>query len=333
MLTMTPTRTQTMLEAIRETIAEEMARDERVIVIGEDVGRKGGVFKATDGLAARFGEERLIDAPLAEGGIVGVAIGAALNGLRPIAEIQFADFIWPAMDQIVSEAARLRYRTNGDLGCPLVIRAPFGGGIHGALYHSQSVEALFFHVPGLKICVPATPADAKGLLTAALRDPDPVLFFEHKKLYRSVRGEVPEGEHVVPLGQADLKRAGDTLSIITYGAMVHLALDAAEQLAREGISADVLDLRSLAPLDRAAIAQTVEKTSRALVLHEDTRTGGVGAEIAAILSEELFDHLDAPVIRVTGPDVPAMPYNRRLEQAFLPQLDCLLEAARKLAAY
>jgi 2-oxoisovalerate dehydrogenase E1 component beta subunit len=324
---------KTLIEAVRETLADEMARDERVILLGEDVATKGGVFKASDGLLDRFGEDRVIDTPLAEGGIIGVAVGAALNGMRPIAEIQFADFIWPAMDQIVSEAARMRYRTNGDFGCPMVIRTPYGGGVHGALYHSQSIEAMFYHVPGLKICAPATPADAKGLLAAAIRDEDPVLFLEHKRLYRLIKGEVPAGEHLVPIGQADVKRAGDDLTIITYGAMLHLALEAAEQLALEGISAEILDLRTIAPLDRDAIAASVQKTSRALILHEDTRTGGVGAEISAFLSEELFDSLDAPIVRVTAPDVPAMPYNRGLEQAFLPQLDDLLTAVRRLAAY
>jgi 2-oxoisovalerate dehydrogenase E1 component beta subunit len=324
---------KTLLEAVRDTLAEEMARDERVMVIGEDVGVKGGVFKATEGLQERFGDGRVVDAPLAEGGIVGVAIGAALNGMRPIAEIQFADFIWPAMDQIVSEAAKLRYRTNGDIGCPLVIRAPYGGGIHGALYHSQSVEAAFFHVPGLKLCAPATPADAKGLLAAAIRDDDPVLFFEHKRLYRSTKGEVPEGDAVIPIGVADVKRLGDDLTIITYGAMVHLALQAAERLAEEGISAEVLDLRSLLPLDRDAIAASIHKTNRALILHEDTRTGGIGGEIAAFLSEELFDDLDAPIVRITSPDVPAIPFNHQLEQAFLPQLDTVVAGVRKLAAY
>jgi 2-oxoisovalerate dehydrogenase E1 component beta subunit len=322
-----------MLEAVRDTLAEEMRRDERVILLGEDVGRKGGVFKATDGLFEEFGENRVVDAPLAEGGIVGVAIGAALNGLRPVAEIQFADFIWPAMDQIVSEAARLRYRTNGDAGCPLVIRTPYGGGVHGALYHSQSIEAFFAHVPGLKVCAPATPADTKGLLSAAIRDADPVLFLEHKRLYRSIKGEVPDGEHLVPIGKADVKRAGDDLSILTYGAMLHLALEAAEKLASEGISAEVLDLRTIAPLDLEAIAKSVHKTNRALILHEDTRTGGVGGELAAFLAEELFDDLDAPIVRVASPDVPAMPYNHGLEAAFLPSLEGLLAAVRRLAAY
>lgn len=325
---------KTIVETVRDTLAAELARDERVIVLGEDVGAKGGVFKATEGLLSRFGDDRVIDTPLAEDGIVGVAIGAALNGMRPVAEIQFADFIYPAMDQIISEAARMRYRTNGALGCPLVIRAPYGGGVHGALYHSQSLEAFFFHVPGLKICAPATPADAKGLLSAAIRDDDPVLFFEHKRLYRSIKADVADGEFVLPIGQAEVKRSGDDLSIITYGAMLHLALEAAERLAQEdGVSAEVLDLRSLLPLDREAIAATVHKTSHALVLHEDTHTGGIGAEVAAFLAEELFDDLDAPIVRLTAPDVPAMPYNHQLEQAFLPQIDDVLAAARRLAAY
>src|SRR6185437_14777951 len=281
---------KTIVETVRDTLAAEMARDERVLVLGEDVGVKGGVFKATEGLLERFGEDRVVDAPLAEDGIVGVAIGAALNGMRPVAEIQFADFIYPAMDQIISEAARMRYRSNGAFGCPLVIRAPYGGGVHGALYHSQSLEAFFFHVPGLKICAPATPVDAKGLLAAAIRDDDPVLFFEHKRLYRSIKADVVDGEFVLPIGRAEVKRAGDDLSIITYGAMMHLALAAAERLAAEDrVSVEVLDLQSLLPLDREAIAATVHKTSRALILHEDTRTGGVGAEVAAFLAEELFD--------------------------------------------
>jgi 2-oxoisovalerate dehydrogenase E1 component beta subunit len=324
---------KTIVEAVRDTLHAEMARDASVIVLGEDVGVKGGVFKATEGLLEAFGEERVIDTPLAESCIVGAAIGAALNGMRPVAEIQFADFIWPAMDQIVSEAARMRYRTNGDLGCPLVIRAPYGGGIRGALYHSQSVEAAFFHVPGLKICVPATPADTKGLLAAAIRDADPVLFFETKRLYRATRADVPDGDYVVPIGQAEVKRVGDGLSVITYGPTLPLALEAAERLDLEGVAVEVLDLRSLAPLDREAIAATVRKTGRALILHEDSRIGGVGAEIAAFLAEELFDALDAPLARIAGADVPAMPYNPRLEAAFLPRLDELLTAIRRLAAY
>lgn len=324
---------QTMIEAIRDTLFAEMQRDDRVIVMGEDVGIKGGVFKATAGLIEAFGEERVIDMPLAESSIVGVAIGTALNGMRPVAEIQFADFIYPAMDQIVNEAAKLRYRSNGTFGCPLVIRAPFGGGIHGALYHSQSVEALFFHVPGLKIAVPSTPAEAKGLLTTAIRDEDPVLFFEHKKLYRRVKAAVPSGDYVLPFGQASVKRRGDDVTIVTYGAMVHLATEAAEHLAVDGVSVEVVDLCTLIPIDKAAVLESVAKTNRAIMLYEDNRTGGVGAEIAAILAEEMFEHLDAPIVRIAPPDVPAIPYSPPLEEAFLPQHDDVIAAVRRLVAY
>ena len=324
---------QTMVEAIRDTLYSEMQRDDRVIVMGEDVGVKGGVFKATAGLIEAFGEDRVIDMPLAESSIVGVAIGTALNGMRPVAEIQFADFIHPAMDQIINEAAKLRYRSNGAFGCPLVIRAPFGGGIHGALYHSQSVEALFFHVPGLKIAVPATPAEAKGLLTTAIRDDDPVLFFEHKKLYRRLKSEVPPGDCALPFGRASVKRRGDDVTIVTYGAMVHVATEAAEALASDGISVEVVDLCTLIPLDTTTVLESVAKTNRAIMLHEDNRTGGVGAEIAAILAEEMFEHLDAPIVRVAAPDVPAIPYSPPLEEAFLPQRDDVVAAVRRLVAY
>jgi len=324
---------KTVIEAVRDTLLEEMQRDERVIVLGEDVGRNGGVFRATDGLWSKFGDDRVIDTPLAESSIVGIAIGAALNGLRPVVEIQFADFIHSAMDQIMSEAAKIRYRSNGAFGCPLVIRAPYGGGIHGALYHSQSVEALFFHVPGLKIVMPSTPYDTKGLLKTAIRDDDPVLFFEHKRTYRHIKGEVPDEGFAIPLGVADIKREGTSLTIITYGAMVHEALAAAEDLAGEGIDAEVIDLRTLQPLDKATILNSVKKTSKAIVLHEDNKTGGVGAEIAAILAEELFEFLDGPIVRVAAPDVPAVPYSPPLEEAFLPNRGWVVEAARRLAAY
>ncbi len=324
---------RTMVEAVRDALAEEMRRDERVFVLGEDVGAKGGVFKATDGLQREFGEERVIDSPLAEGAIVGVAVGAALNGMRPVAEIQFADFIFPAMDQIVSEAARIRYRSNGGFCCPIVIRAPFGGGIHGALYHSQCVEAIFFHVPGLKIVAPSNPRDTKGLLKSAIRDDDPVLFFEHKRLYRRIKGEVPDDDYTVPLGQAAVVRTGEDVTVVTYGAMVHAALEAAEALGAEGISAEVVDLRTLAPLDRDTVARSVEKTSKVVIVHEDNKTGGIGAEIAAMLGEELFEHLDGPIARVAAPDVPAIPYSSPLEEAFLPTAGTIAEAIRKLAAY
>jgi 2-oxoisovalerate dehydrogenase E1 component beta subunit len=310
-----------------------MARDERVVLLGEDVGVKGGVFKVSVGLQERFGEGRVIDTPLAESGIVGTAIGMALNGLLPVAEIQFADFIHPAMNQIMNEAAKIRYRSNGDFTCPLVIRAPFGGGVRGALYHSQSVEALFAHIPGLKVVIPANPYDAKGLLKSAIRDPDPVLFFEHKKAYRLFRQELPEDDYAVPLGQARVAREGRDLTVIAYGLMLHYALEAAEAVAAEGISAEVVDLRTLVPLDRATILASVEKTSKVLIVHEDTRTGGFGGELAALVAEEAFEHLDGPVRRLTGPDVPAMPFAKPLEDAFMLNPAKIVDAIRELAAY
>jgi len=326
--------TMTVIEAVRSALREEMARDERVIVLGEDVGRKGGVFKATEGLLAEFGEERVIDTPLAESNIVGTAIGAAINGLLPVAEIQFADFIFPAMDQIVNEAARIRYRSNGGYGCPIVIRAPYGGGVHGALYHSQSVEAFFSHVPGLKVVAPATPADTKGLLKAAIRDPDPVLFFEHKATYRRVRGEVPDStDVVVPLGSARIARPGRTLTVLAYGLMVHHALQAAEAVAPEGIDVEVIDLRCLRPLDTATVLRSVKKTSKVLIVHEDNKTGGFGAELAALIAEEAFEYLDGPITRVCGPDVPAMPFAPPLEAEFMLDPEKIAAAIRKLAAY
>src|SRR5207248_2198879 len=308
-------------------------RDERVLVMGEDVGRKGGVFGATEGLYARFGEARVLDTPLAESGIVGVAIGAALNGLIPIAEIQFADFIHPAFDQIVSEAARTRYRSNGDWSVPIVIRAPFGGGVHGGLYHSQSIEAFYAHVPGVKVVVPSTPADAHGLLKSAVRDPDPVLFLEHKKVYRLVTEEVPDGDHLVPIGPASVRREGKNLSCFAWGLMTHYCLEAAQTLESEGVSVEVVDLRTLAPLDRDAILASVRKTGKAMVVHEDNLTGGFGAEVAAIISEHAFEDLDGPVVRVAAPDIPAMPFNGPQEDFFMPSPAKIAEAMRKLAAY
>jgi 2-oxoisovalerate dehydrogenase E1 component beta subunit len=323
-----------MIEAVRAAIAEEMERDERVLVMGEDVGKKGGVFGATDGLYARFGEARVLDTPLAESGIVGVAIGAALNGMIPIVEIQFADFIHPAFDQIVSEAARTRYRSNGDWSVPIVIRAPFGGGVHGGLYHSQSIEAFYAHVPGLKVVVPSTPADAHGLLKAAIRDPDPVLFLEHKKVYRLVAEEVPEGgDHVLDIGPAAVRREGTKLSCFAWGLMTHYCLQAAEKLDAEGVSVEVVDLRTLAPLDRDTILESVRKTGKAMVVHEDNLTGGFGAEVAATIAQHAFDSLDGPVVRVAAPDVPAMPFNTPQEDFFMPSPDKIAEAMRQLAAY
>lgn len=322
----------TLVEAVRSALHEELARDPSVIVLGEDVGKQGGVFRATDGLLAAFGEDRVIDSPLAEVGIVGVAIGAAMNGLRPVAEIQFADYIHPAFDQIVNEAAKIRYRSNGAFGCPLVVRTPFGAGVHGGLYHSQSVEALFYHVPGLKVVVPSTPYDCKGLLKAAIRDDDPVLFFEHKRSYRRWKGEVPTEDYVVPLGRAEVKRPGSTLSVITYGIGVHQALEAAASLEPEGISIEVLDLRTIVPLDHDAIAATVERTSKVLILHEDNKTGGIGAEVSAFIAEQLFESLDGPIVRVAAADC-HIPYAPSLEQAIIPGVSEVIAAARRLAAY
>ena len=322
-----------MIEAVRAAIGEEMERDERVLVMGEDVGRKGGVFGATDGLYARFGEARVLDTPLAESAIVGVAVGAALNGLLPIAEIQFADFIHPAFDQIVSEAARTRYRSNGDWGVPMVIRAPFGGGVHGGLYHSQSIEAFYAHVPGVKVVVPSRPADAHGLLKSAIRDPDPVVFLEHKKVYRLIAEEVPDGDHLVPIGPAAVRREGTKLSCFAWGLMTHHCLEAADLLDADGVAVEVVDLRTLAPLDRDTILASVRKTGKAMVVHEDNLTGGFGAEIAALISEHAFDSLDGPVVRLAAPDIPAMPFNTPQEEFFMPSPAKIAEAMRRLAAY
>jgi 2-oxoisovalerate dehydrogenase E1 component beta subunit len=324
--------TRTFIEAIRETIADEMRRDESVIVMGEDVGKKGGVFLATDGLWAEFGEDRVIDTPLTESMIVGTAIGAAVNGLRPVAEIQFADFIHPAFNQLVSEAARMRYRSNNGYGVPMVVRAPCGG-VHGALYHSQSVEGFYAHVPGLKVVIPSTPHDAKGLLRSSIRDDDPVLFFEHKKMYRSVRGDVPDGDFVVPLGRAQVTHPGTQVTVIAYGLMAHYALEAADRVADEGISVEVVDLRTLRPLDKETVLGSVRKTGKCLIVYEDNRFGGYGAEVAAIVAEEAFDYLDGPVTRIAGPDVPGVPYNHILEDWFMVNPEKIADSIRKLAAY
>ena len=322
-----------MLEAVRDAMREEMARDERVFVLGEDIGARGGVFLATDGLLEEFGEDRVIDTPLAESAIAGIALGAAIHGLRPIAEIQFADFIWPAINQIVGEAARVRYGSNNQLGVPMVVRSPYGGGVRGALYHSQSVEAFFTHTPGLTVVTPATPYDAKGLLKSAIRSDDPVIFLEHKRTYRLVRGEVPEEEYTLPIGVADVKLEGSDLSVITYGLMVHHCLEAARTLADEGISVEVVDLRTLRPLDTQAVLQSVAKTGKALVVHEDSKVGGIGGEVAAIISEEAFDHLDGPVRRLAGPEVPAMPFAPPLEAMFMLDSEKIANAMRDLAGY
>ena len=323
-----------ILEAIRHAMDEEMALDDRVMVLGEDVGKKGGVFGATEGLWAKYGDKRVLDTPLTEGMIAGAAMGAAVYGLRPVAEMQFADFVYPAFNQIVSEISRLHYRSNGTFTAPMVIRMPYGGGVHGALYHSQSNEGYFTATVGLKIVAPGTPADAKGLLKASIRDPDPVMFFEHKKTYRLFKAEVPDGDTVVPIGKASVARAGKHLSIFCYGFMRTCALEAAETLAREdGVEAEVVDLRTLRPLDMETILASVAKTGKALVVHEANRFGGFGAEIAAEISERAFEQLDGPVTRLAGPDVPAVPYHHALEDWFMINPARIVEAARRLAAY
>jgi 2-oxoisovalerate dehydrogenase E1 component beta subunit len=323
-----------VVQTIHDTLEEEMQDDDRVVVLGEDVGARGGVFRVTAGFLDEFGERRVIDTPLAESGIVGVAIGMAMHGMLPVAEIQFADFIHPAFDQLVSEAARIRYRSNGDFGVPLVVRTPWGGGVHGALYHSQSIEAFYGHVPGLKTVVPSTPYDAKGLLRSAIRDPDPVLFLEHKKTYRLIKGEVPDEPYEVPIGVADVKREGSDLTVIAYGLMLHLCLEAAEKLsAEDGLEAEVVDLRTIAPLDKGTILDSVRKTAKAMVVYEDNRTYGAGAEVVATIAEELMFELDGPLVRIGGPDIPAMPYAGPLEHAFLPNAEAIHARMRELARF
>ena len=319
------------IDAINQAHHEEFARDERVVVLGEDVGRKGGVFGATAGLLETYGEGRVIDSPLAESSIAGLAIGMAANGLLPVAEFQFADFIHPAFNQIVSEAARMRYRSNNGFGCPVVFRTPYGGSHGTALYHSQSIEAFYAHVPGIKVIAPSTPADAKGMLKAAIRDPDPVLFLEHKRMYRIVRGEVPDGDHLVPIGPAVVRREGTDLSVFAYGWMLHEALAVAEQAASEGLSVEVVDVRTLAPLDKDTILRSVAKTSRALIIYEDNRFCGYGAELAALIAEEAFYDLDAPVMRLAGPDVPGIPFSKPLEEWFYIDRAKIARAVRALA--
>jgi 2-oxoisovalerate dehydrogenase E1 component beta subunit len=320
----------TYLEAIRQGLWEEMERDPNVFVIGEDVGVYGGAFKVTDGFYERFGAKRVVDTPISEAAIVGAAIGASYMGLRPVAEMQFADFITCAFDQIVNFAAKSRFRWGAPV--PIVVRAPSGGGIHGGPFHSQNPEMWFVRTPGLKVVAPATAYDAKGLIKSAIRDNDPVLFFEHKGLYRRIKEDLPAEEYTVPIGKARVAREGSDLSIVTYGAMVWTALEAAGLLEKEGISAEVVDLRTLVPLDRETICASVRKTSRALLLHEDTRTGGMAGELAASISESVFEYLDAPIVRVTAPDTP-VPYSPPLEEAFLPNAEKVVEKARWLARY
>ncbi|MGA3097743.1 MAG: alpha-ketoacid dehydrogenase subunit beta [Bryobacteraceae bacterium] len=320
----------TYLEAIREGLWEEMERDPDVFLLGEDIGVYGGAFKVTAGFHERFGERRVVDTPISEAAIVGAAIGASFLGLRPVAEMQFADFISCAFDQIVNFAAKCRYRWGAPV--PIVVRAPSGGGVHGGPFHSQNPEMWFVRTPGLKVVAPATAYDAKGLIKAAIRDNDPVIFFEHKALYRRVKEELPPGDWTVPIGRARVARAGSDLSIVTYGAMLWTALEAAETLAGEGVSAEVVDLRTLLPLDRETVCASVKKTSKVLLLHEDTRTGGMAGELAATISESVFEHLDAPIVRVTAPDTP-VPYSPPLEEAFLPNAQKVIEKARWLVRY
>lgn len=320
----------TYLEAIREGLWEEMERDPNVFLLGEDIGVYGGAFKVTAGFLERFGEKRVVDTPISEAAIAGAAIGAGLMGLRPVAEMQFADFITCAFDQIVNFAAKSRYRWGAAV--PIVVRAPSGGGIHGGPFHSQNPEMWFVRTPGLKVVAPATAYDAKGLIKSAIRDNDPVLFFEHKGLYRRIKEDLPAGEYTVPIGKAKVVRKGGHLSIVTYGAMVWTALEAADQLAGEGISAEVVDLRTLLPLDRETVCASVKKTSKVLILHEDTRTGGMAGELAASISESVFEYLDAPIVRVTAPDTP-VPYSPPLEDAFLPNTAKVVEKARWLYRY
>ena len=307
-----------------------MERDERVFLLGEDVGHYGGAFKVSSGMLERFGPDRVLDTPISESAIVGAAIGAAYMGMRPIAEMQFIDFISCAFDQITNFAAKSRYRWGA--GVPIVIRGPSGGGVHGGPFHSQNPEAYFVHTPGLKVVAPSTAYDAKGLIKAAIRDEDPVIYLEHKYLYRRIKEELPDGDFVVPIGKAAVRRPGHDVTVLTYGAMVYVALEAADELAKEGTGLEVIDLRSLLPLDKETVLESVRKNSKVFILHEDTRTGGIAGEIAAIICEEAFEYLDGPVLRVTAPDTP-VPYSPPLEEFFLPKVTDVLATARKLAAY
>lgn len=325
---------KTLIQAITEAMDEELARDPRVFITGEDVGPRGGVFRATMGLYDKYGPERVVDSPLAELSIVAIGIGAAIAELRPICEIQFADFIHPAFNQILSEASRIYYRSNGEWRVPMTIRSPYGGGIGGGLYHSQSVEAFFAHIPGLKVVIPSTPHDAKGLLKSAVRDPNPVMFFEPKKGYRAIKGEVPEGEYTVPIGPARIAREGTDVSVFAYGMMAHYATMAADKLAREeGISVDLVDLRTLRPVDKDAILTSFKKTGKALIIHEDNLTLGYGAEIAAIIADEGFEYMDGPVRRLAGPDVPGVPFSHPMQEHFMPNPEKIAAAIREIVEY
>ena len=322
--------TLTYLEAIRQALGEELERDSRVFLIGQDIGEFGGPFKATEGLLRRFGAERVIDAPISEAAMIGSAVGAAFMGMRPVVEMQFIDFIANAFDQLVNMVAKSHWRWGQPM--PLVVRGPSGGGVRGGPFHSQCPEGWFAHVPGLKIVQPATAYDAKGLLKAAIRDPDPVLYLEHKLLYRRIKEDLPGEDYAVPIGRAVVRREGRDVAILTYGAMVHRSLEAAELLAQRGLEVEVVDLRTLLPLDRAAILDSVQRTSKAVIVHEDTRTGGIGGEIAATLAESAFEYLDGPILRVTARDC-GVPFSAPLEDAFLPQVEDIVQACEELAAY
>jgi 2-oxoisovalerate dehydrogenase E1 component beta subunit len=322
-----------VVQSIHDTLLDEMKRDDRVVILGEDVGARGGVFRATMGFLDEFGEERVVDTPLDECLIAGVAIGLALDDMRPVAEMQFADFSLPGFNQIVSEAARIRYRSNGDFGCPLVIRAPYGGGVHGALYHSQSVEALYAHIPGLKVVAPSTPSDAKGMLIQAIEDPDPVLFFEHKKTYRLIKGEVADERFTVPFGKAEVRREGSDLTVVSYGLMQHYCVEAAERLSGDGMEVEVIDLRSIYPLDIDTVLSSVGKTNKAMIVYEDNKFLGVGAEVSAQIAEKALFELDGPIVRIGGPHVPAMPFSPSLEHWFLPDAERIEQEMRKLIEF
>lgn len=324
----------TYIDAINSALREEMELDDSVFIIGEDVGKMGGAFKATKGLLEKFGPERVIDSPLAEGVIISSSIGAALAGMRPVPEIQFVDFITPAMDAITQQAAKLRYRSAGTQTCPITVRVCYGGGVGGGLYHSQSDVSWFIHTPGLVVVAPSTPYDAKGLLKTAIRDDNPVMFFEHKKLYRSLKEEVPETDYTVPLLKAAIRRSGSDITAVSYGYTLQLTLQAAEEVKqKDGIDVEVVDLRTLAPLDKDTFLESVAKTSRAVVIHEDNRTLGIGAEVSAIIAEEAFDCLDAPILRVTAPDVPAFPAAAKLEEFCMPSVEKIVSTFRKAMAH
>ena len=322
---------QTVIESVRNTIQAEMRRDDSVIFLGEDIGARGGVFLASDGFVEEFGASRVIDTPLAESSICGVALGAAVNGMRPIAEIQFADFVWPAINQIIGEASKVRYGTYGAKNAPMTIRVPYGGGVRGGLYHSQSVEVLFAHTPGLSVVAPATPYDMKGLLASAIRSDDPVIVLEHKRTYRLVKGEVPSEDYTIPIGKAEIKRSGTDMTVVTYGLMLHYALQAAELAAGSGIDVEVLDLRTLRPIDADSITESVSRTGKVLIVQEDTPAVSISSEVSAIIGERCFFDLDGPITRLAPPEIPPMPFSPIQEAAFMPSSETIFEAIAKLA--